>query len=188
MSELDVLMGFPTLKLTLQPGGIARYHFDKSIEQNFTTIWPAKKEGDPIPDFCTKASLKVEVSFVNGAALTQTCFDDPNEDPCSSKPCLIDMSSQPYFDKVNITLTNEVDIDAAIWEMRFSQFEDYAKLKSIFSQDAQDAFDELSENLELSSQLSFASIVGRRGTGKSTIASFLAGNVTMFEVIIKISS
>ena len=182
MTELDLLLGFPTLKLTLSPEGIAQFNFPKKSEQNFTTIWPAKKEGDPFWDFCTKAPIKAELIFENGDKINQSCFDDPDEDPCSSRPCLIDISSHPDSTKVNITLSNDSEIDAAIWEIRLSQFEDYAKLKSIFGQEAQDAFDELAESTEFSSQLTFASIVGRRGTGKSTIASFLTGNCTMFEV------
>ncbi len=77
--------------------------------------------------------------------------------------------------------------DAAIWEINFSRSNESNKLEGFFVEEARERLRKLDSVPEFRNQLSFISIVGGRGVGKSTLASLLSGNSTMFKVIITIN-
>ena len=70
----------------------------------------------------------------------------------------------------------------AIWEINFSTSNDSSRLEGFFVDAARERFRELQNVPEFDTQLSFVSIVGGRGVGKSTVASLLSGNASMFTV------
>ena len=72
----------------------------------------------------------------------------------------------------------------AIWEINFSTSNDSSKLEVYFTNEARQRLRELQNIPEYNTQLSFVSIVGGRGVGKSTVASLLSGNSTLFNVSI----
>ena len=71
----------------------------------------------------------------------------------------------------------------AIWEINFSRSNESNKLEGFFVEKARERFRELQNVPDYNTQLSFVSIVGGRGVGKSTVASLLSGNASMFTVI-----
>ena len=70
----------------------------------------------------------------------------------------------------------------AIWEINFSTSNDSNKLEVYFTVEARQRFRELQAIPDYNTQLSFVSIVGGRGVGKSTVASLLSGNSSLFDV------
>ena len=57
-----------------------------------------------------------------------------------------------------------------------------SKIQGIFMDAAKERFQQTQTNPDFDKQLSMVSIVGARGVGKSTIASLLSGNHSMFTV------
>ena len=70
----------------------------------------------------------------------------------------------------------------AVWEINFSTSNDSSRLEGFFVDAARERFRDLQTVDEYNTQLSFVSIVGGRGVGKSTVASLLSGNASMFTV------
>ena len=52
----------------------------------------------------------------------------------------------------------------------------------LFPDEARDRISHIQDTPDFNTQLSIVSIVGKRGAGKSTVASFLSGNSSMFVV------
>ena len=110
-------------------------------------------------------------------------------DPCSSKACKGDISSvlTPGIEeeenvKVKVCADGAQGNTGAIWEINFSRSNESNQLEGFFVEAARERLRALEETPEFDTQLSFVSIVGGRGVGKSTVASLLSGNSSMFEV------
>ena len=110
-------------------------------------------------------------------------------DPCSSKACHADISSiltpnaqEPEIIKIQLCTDQTTNRLGAIWEINFSRSNDSSKLEGFFVEKARQRFRTLQDVLDFNTQLSFVSIVGGRGVGKSTVASLLSGNASMFTV------
>ena len=122
--------------------------------------------------------------------ITFECFyPDPSIDPGSSEACHTDISSILNADintveKIEVKLCSDptTNFTGAIWEINFSRSNDSSKLEAYFPEKARQRFRELPSIPEFDTQLSFVSIVGGRGVGKSTVASLLSGNSSMFTV------
>ena len=122
------------------------------------------------------------------------CFDSSAEDydDCSSEACQHDISAA-----LTTGLEVEEDIEvqlgadegqsntAAIWEVNLSRADESNKLEGGFVREARERIRELKETPDFNTQLSFVSIVGKRGVGKSTLASLLSGNSSMFQVALQ---
>ena len=121
---------------------------------------------------------------------TFECFyPDPSVDPGSSAACHSDISSILTADintleyiSVKMCSDPSTNFTGAIWEINFSRSNDSSKLEAYFPEQARQRFRELPSIPEFDTQLSFVSIVGGRGVGKSTVASLLSGNSSMFTV------
>ena len=61
------------------------------------------------------------------------------------------------------------------------QSNDTSKIQGVFMEGARERFQRAQSIPEFNKQLTLVSIVGERGVGKSTIASLLSGNHSMFE-------
>ena len=123
----------------------------------------------------------------------QCFYPDEHEDPCSSKSCVGDISSiidpEGVVDetiKLKLCTDTQTTRLGSIWEINFSDSNETNKLDGYFVKAAQHRLRELESVPDFNTQLSFVSIVGGRGVGKSTLASLLAGNATMFQVQILI--
>lgn len=84
--------------------------------------------------------------------------------------------------KVKVCVEADSTHNGAVWEINFSSSNESNKLEGFFVEAARDRLRQLEFTPEFNTQLSFVSIVGGRGVGKSTVASLLSGNSTMFEV------
>merc|ERR1712038_1162642 len=87
------------------------------------------------------------------------CFDnenDPDYDPCSSASCTHNVSN--IFRKNNTSAA-----------------------EGVFEEEARNRISDIKDIDEFNTQLSIISMVGERGAGKSTIASLLSGNSSMFQ-------
>ena len=110
-------------------------------------------------------------------------------DPCSSKACHADISSiltpdaeEPEIIKIQLCADQTTTRLGAIWEINFSRSNDSSKLEVFFVEEARQRFRTLQDIPDFNTQLSFVSIVGGRGVGKSIVASLLSGNASMFTV------
>ena len=118
------------------------------------------------------------------------CFlPDDTIDPCSSKACQSEISSvltpdfeEPETIKLKICTPSATTRLGAIWEINFSTSNDSNRLEGFFVDASRERFRELQTIPDYNTQLSFVSIVGGRGVGKSTVASLLSGNASMFTV------
>ena len=142
-------------------------------------------------DYCDKAEIKIDVSSADNTKTDAfDCFlDDPNVDPCSSRACQADISSiltpdSEVTETINFKMCVPADSNrlGAVWEINFSTSNDSSRLEGFFVDAARERFRELQTVDEYNTQLSFVSIVGGRGVGKSTVASLLSGNASMFTV------
>ena len=133
----------------------------------------------------------MEVSSLdNQKKVNFDCFvDDESIDPCSSKACQSEISSLltpdaevPETIKLQLCTPPDTTRLGAIWEINFSTSNDSNRLEGFFVDAARERFRELQTIPEYNTQLSFVSIVGGRGVGKSTVASLLSGNASMFTV------
>ena len=131
-------------------------------------------------------------SYDNSKTTNFKCFyPDDNINPCSSKACFSDIGSiltpdseEVEIIKVKLCTDPQTNRLGAIWEINFSRSNESNKLEGFFVEKARERFRELQNVPDFNTQLSFVSIVGGRGVGKSTVASLLSGNASMFTVII----
>lgn len=187
-TESDTLNGFPSMKMTLLPGGCGFYQFPIKAGQVNALVQPAKKKGEIYWDYCDKAPVSVQVTSVQDETKSTqfSCFaKDDNQDPCSSKACQGEISNvvnAESEDQVKVQLCTPADTLylGSIWEINFSVSNQSNKLEGFFVEAARDRLRGLQTIPEFNTQLSFVSIVGGRGVGKSTVASLLSGNASMF--------
>ena len=168
-------------RLILNPGGCAAYVFPVEEDQKYAMIHPGRKAGDMYENYCPKARVEVEI-YSNDLQTTFSCFPDP--DDCYSSACVGSFESilTPDIKSVELRLcTQENDVNtASIWEINISQSNDSSKIQGVFIEDAKQRFQLTRTVPEFDKQLSLVSIVGARGVGKSTVASLLSGNNSMF--------
>ena len=134
----------------------------------------------------------IEVNSMSDTSKKTTfeCFyPDPSIDPGSSEACHSDISliltadiNTVEYIEVKLCSDPTTTFTGAVWEINFSRSNDSSKLEAYFPEEARQRFRELPSIPEFDTQLSFVSIVGGRGVGKSTVASLLSGNSSMFTV------
>lgn len=80
--------------------------------------------------------------------------------------------------KVKVKLCSDAQTTylGSIWEINFSVSNQSNKLEGFFVDESRDRLRQVQSIDEFNTQLSFVSIVGGRGVGKSTVASLLSGS------------
>jgi len=199
-TDIEELNDYPSLRMILNPGGCAYYEFDEVKFDEFNMfITPAMKEGENGHEsWCDKAHVKVFVNS-NGTEsenpLMFKCFDnenDPDYDPCSSASCTHNVSNifpknNEYDVPLDVTICHESEnypfqeAKASLWEIKFSRKNDTSAAEGVFEEEARNRISDIKDIDEFNTQLSIISMVGERGAGKSTIASLLSGNSSMFQ-------
>ena len=133
----------------------------------------------------------MEVATIDDTKETsfQCFYPDEHVDPCSSKACHGDISDvidpdSTVEEKIKLKLCTDAQTTrlGAIWEINFSVSNESNKLEGYFVEAARHRLKELQAVPDFNTHLSFVSIVGGRGVGKSTVASLLSGNSSMFQV------
>jgi len=185
ITAVDELNHMPLEKLTLHPGGCANYTFPIQHDQKYMFMRPARKPGDVMPfDFCHKG--KTVITAMNSGQASFNCFTDYSD--CSPASCLNDIGSildpsSKASQQVHIVVCNDPtsESDAAIWQLNFSSSNDTSKLQAVFTPEAKLRLGNTINDPVANNQLTMVSIVGDRGVGKSTVASLLSGNETLFK-------
>ena len=83
---------------------------------------------------------------------------------------------------VDICSKENNTFEASVWEVSFSSSEDFGKVLGTFESSGRQRLRQTQETPVFDTQLSIMTIVGLRGSGKSTILSMLSGKNSMFEV------
>ena len=86
--------------------------------------------------------------------------------------------------KVKLCADTNTTNFGAIWEINFSTSNESNKLQGLFVERARKRLQNLQTKDQFNSQLSFVSVVGGRGVGKSTVASLVSGNSSLFKGVI----
>ena len=86
--------------------------------------------------------------------------------------------------KVKLCADTNTTNSGAIWEINFSTSNESNKLQGLFVERARKRLQNLQTKDQFNSQLSFVSVVGGRGVGKSTVASLVSGNSSLFKGVI----
>ena len=82
---------------------------------------------------------------------------------------------------VTVSVSEEETRDAAIWQLQLSPLDDSERVEGTFEEDARKLMRKTQEDESSNTWLTMISIVGKTGVGKSTVASLLSGNSTMFK-------
>ena len=83
--------------------------------------------------------------------------------------------------KVKLCADANTTNSGAIWEINFSTSNESNRLQGFFVDRARKRLQNLQTKDQFNSQLSFVSVVGGRGVGKSTVASLVSGNSSLFK-------
>jgi len=184
LQSIDVLNGFPSQKLMLQPGGCATYVLPLKQGQKYLFVEPARKKRGLYADYCGKGKVNVKARITKDLAFS--CFTDPND--CLSKSCLGDLTKIVDLKAKSQQLHVEVCADpksineGRVWELKLSVSSDAQKINGVMQNEAALRLRHTQNVPDFNTQISITSLVGKRAVGKSTIASLLSGNETMFVV------
>merc|ERR1719295_1840802 len=182
MQSIDVLNGFPTQKLVLQPGGCATYILPVQKGQRYMFVEPARKKRAMYADYCGKGKVNIKARVSKDFSFS--CFNDTND--CSSKSCLgdlkdiVDLKASGQQLHVDVCADPKSVNEGRVWELKLSVSNDPQKLNGVMQNDAALRLRHTQDIPEFNTQISITSLVGKRAVGKSTIASLLSGNETMF--------
>jgi len=127
----------------------------------------------------------LKATFGNEAPQTD-CSVDPNDSsPQASNYCMLNISSlvpdsKPVTLGVEICVPEEETRDASLWEIWVTPEEDSSRAKGTFEESGRERLGITETVEEFNTRLTMISVVGKTGVGKSTIASMLAGNQSMF--------
>ena len=187
LTWLEENSGLPHQELVLQPGQEAVFVLPFRPHLTYLMVKPGKKIGVRNSPFHDKANIIVSARHLeHNAAASQEC-DRPKEDasPSASKYCTLNLTSlqdlvMPQI-KVKIRVLDEETRDAFIWQLHLSPIDDSERWRGTFTEEGRQHMRKTQEQEETNTWLTMVSIVGKTGVGKSTVASLLSGNDTMFE-------
>ena len=82
---------------------------------------------------------------------------------------------------VTLSVPAEESRNAFLWQLHLSPLDDSERVMATFQEDGRQLMRKTQENEASNTWLTMVSIVGNTGVGKSTVASLLSGNETMFK-------
>eukprot|EP00088_Acartia_fossae_P001597 TRINITY_DN10627_c0_g1_i1.p1 TRINITY_DN10627_c0_g1~~TRINITY_DN10627_c0_g1_i1.p1 ORF type:complete len:1057 (-),score=182.30 TRINITY_DN10627_c0_g1_i1:85-3225(-) len=195
MGDLEIANGLPEQQLILHAGGRVVYDIPISDSNGkvdtdliYVTIKPGKKDPPPLMDnpFTDKANITLLASAGNGGTPVEVTCGVPNTDYSSyaSEYCIL--SIEQIVDELTDTLVVTVTVpveekrDAVLWQVQLSSLDDSKRIRGTFGDEARARFRQTQEVADFNTWLTLVSCVGKTGVGKSTVASLLSGNDTMF--------
>ena len=148
-------------------------------------VQPGKKEGQYRPDYKDKANISL-TAIVNNSEFEADCsVPDTDRSSQASDYCLLNITTLvnpgiPSTCRVVVCVPLTETRDASLWELWVSPEEDSRRVKGSFADAGRQRFGETQQMEEFNTWLTLTSVVGKTGVGKSTVASFLSGNMSMF--------
>lgn len=107
--------------------------------------------------------------------------------PAPDRYCTIDL--HPLYEQSDLTtlvVTIEVPPaetrNAFLWQLHLSPLDDSERIEGIFEESGRELMRKTQDEDDTNTWLTMVSIVGNTGVGKSTVASLISGNDTMFKV------
>jgi len=186
LDPLEEANDMPDQYLILRPGGHAVYQLPvnrvENQEEMYLMVKPGKKDVESPRDFKDKADIELTAT-VAGYSKHKLCSVLPNDGSSeASDYCVLNIT--PFLLAMSLEVIVETPAsetrNASIWEIWLSPVNDSRKAKGTFDNDGRQRLRRTQKIPEFNTWLTLTSIVGKTGVGKSTIASFLAGNVSMF--------
>ena len=150
-------------------------------------VKPGKKMGGSGSPFSDKANIMVAASRVGHPAEASVECERPEEDSSSSasRYCTLDLLPLQNLTleevEVRIRVPDDEDRNANIWQLHLSPLDDSERVEATFTEDGRQLMRKAQAQEETNTWLTMVSIVGNTGVGKSTVASLLSGNDTMFK-------
>lgn len=195
LGDLEVANNLPEEQLVLHPGGRVVYDLpmtDKNGKVDtdiiFIMVKPGKKDPPPMMGnpFTDKADIVVQASPSGGGdPVSIACsVDDMDFSSYASDYCIL--SIEPIIEQIrgNVVVTIEVpnseERDAVLWQVQLSTLDDSKRIMGTFQEEARSLFRSTQSIQDFNTWLTIVSCVGKTGVGKSTVASLLSGNDTMF--------
>ena len=180
----------PEKQLILKPGGCASYELPAEKEDYtndlFLMVYPGKKEGTYSFTYKDKADINLKATLGNDPPQMIDCSVEPTDaSPQPSDYCLLNVSSlvpdaQRVTLGVELCVPDEETRNAALWEIWVSPEQESNRAKGRFEESGRERLSKTESVPEFNTTLSMTSVVGKTGVGKSTVASLLAGNLSMF--------
>ena len=195
LGDLEIANDLPTDQLVLHPGGRVVYDLpmtDKNgkVETDFVFVMvkPGKKDPPPLMNnpFTDKADIIVQASPSGGGdPVSIACSVDTMDfSSYASDYCVLSIESIIEQIKGNVVVTIEVpdteERDAVLWQVQLSSLDDSKRIMGTFQEEARSLFRSTQSIQDYNTWLTLISCVGKTGVGKSTVASLLSGNDTMF--------
>ena len=187
LTEPEENNGLPDQELVLEAGQEAVFVFPFHPDLLFLMVKPGKNIGVRNSPFHDKANITVSAGYFDQKAEVSKECHRPKEDqsPSASKYCTLNLTSLQDLEypqiKVKIRVPEEETRNAFIWQLHLSPIDDSERMMGTFTEEGRQQLRKTQEQEDTNTWLTMVSIVGKTGVGKSTVASLLSGNDTMFE-------
>ena len=186
-NDLEEANQMPDLELVLPPGGEAVFQLPFQQDLLFLMVKPGKKIGGSGSPFSDKANITVSAGSIgHPAEASRECHRSEHDSSSSaSRYCTLDLL--PLQDlalqevEVRIKVPEDEARNAFIWQLHLSPLDDSERVMATFTEEGRQQMRKTQEQEDTDTWLTMVSIVGNTGVGKSTVASLLSGNDTMFK-------
>jgi len=186
LGPLEEANNMPDKFLILRPGGHAVYQLPVNREENqkemYLMVQPGKKDGKYRPDFKDKANITVTARVDDNLEMI-VCHVLPSDGSSqASEYCVLNITSMIIAETMEVTVETPASEtrNASLWELLVSPNDDSSRAKGTFDDTGRERLRQTQQTEEFNTWLTLTSVVGKTGVGKSTVASFLAGNMSMF--------
>ena len=187
LNDLEEANQMPSLELVLPPGGEAVFQLPLEKDHLFLMVKPGKKIGGTMSPFSDKANITVAAGRAGHPAEASVECQRPAQDSSSSasRYCTLDLLPPQNLTleevEVRIRVPDDEDRNANIWQLHLSPLDDSERVEATFTEEGRQLMRKTQAQEETNTWLTMVSIVGNTGVGKSTVASLLSGNDTMFK-------
>ena len=194
--DLEIANDLPEDQLVLHPGGRVVYDLPMLDENDnldreliFVLVKPGKKDPPPLMNnpFTEKANITlIASSGGSGSDPISVSCGVPSNDRSSYASDYCILSLEPIIQEItnSVVVTISVPVqetrNAVIWQVQLSSLDNSARIKGIFQTEARSLIRQTQTVPAFDTWLTLVSCVGKTGVGKSTVASLLSGNDTMF--------
>jgi len=187
LSGLEEANQMPNEQLVLPPGGRAVFNLPMNKDLLYLMVKPGKKEEGSGSPFSDKANITMTAAWSEEEdGLSVDCHQTSHDTSASADHyCTLNLETikDSAQDNLLVTLTvpsGEVR-NAFLWQLHLSPLDDSERVMATFMDDGRQLMRKTQEDEASNTWLTMVSIVGNTGVGKSTVASLLSGNETMFK-------